>query len=161
MKHMLKQTLTATGLGIALLGAAAAFAGPGPGGPHEGDPHGGRMLAKMTEELELTAEQQATIKAIYATNREQGAADRERLRELHEQLRASEGDFDAGSAQQAADELGEITSRMAYQRASAQHQVREVLTDEQRAELDEMMEQRKERGERRWAKHRPDQEPTE
>ncbi|TXS90168.1 periplasmic heavy metal sensor [Parahaliea maris] len=157
MKHLLKHTLSATGLSIALIGAGTALAGPGPGGPHDG----GRMLAKMAEELELTEEQQGKIKAIYASSREQGAADRERLHELKQQMRASEGDFDEGSAQKAADEIGEITSRMTYQRASAQHQVREVLSDEQRAELDEMMEQRKERGERRWGKHRPDQEPTE
>ncbi|WP_116364513.1 Spy/CpxP family protein refolding chaperone [Parahaliea mediterranea] len=152
MKHLLKQTLTATGLSIALLGAGVSVAGPGfdrgPGPEH--------MIERMSEKLSLSEAQQTQIRQILESQRSQSEADRQRLGELRETLRSNSnsGDsFDAGAVQAAADEIGQITSRMTYQMAESQHQVRDVLTETQLAELDQMMERRKQRDGRGSHKH--------
>ena len=49
--------------------------------------------------------------------------------------------------------MGEITSRMVFQVTSTQAGIYELLTDEQKAEMDEMMEQRDERRSK-WRKDR-------
>ncbi|GAB3277877.1 Spy/CpxP family protein refolding chaperone [Parahaliea aestuarii] len=151
MKQLLKQTLTATGLSIALLGAGTSLAGPGP----ERGPGTDVVIERMSERLSLSDDQETRIRQIMESQRSQGEADRERLGELRETLRSNSdsGDnFDAGAVQSAADEIGQITSRMTYQMAESQHQVREVLSDEQRAKLDQMMERRKQHAGHRFGK---------
>lgn len=153
MNLNVKRKLAAAGLSLALLGAGTSVAGPGFGPGPRGDhpPSPGRMIERMAEHLDLSEEQKSQIEQIYADSHERGEVDRERLMALRSQLRGSSEDFDSGAVQAAADEIGQITSRMTYRMASTQHQVREVLTEDQRAELDAWAEKRKERhGKRHW-----------
>lgn len=152
MKHLIKHTLAVTGLGIVLAGPGLAHAGPAmiASGPPE------RMLEHMAEHLDLSDEQREQVRAIFDRGDELARADRERLHELRSRLRDNRDDFDAGAVQAAADEIGQITARMTYRMAEKQHQVREVLTGEQREELDEFAERRKEhRGKRLWRQGPP------
>lgn len=141
MSKALKHTLAAAGLGLALLGAGASFAGPH-GGMH-GSPQ--RMIERMADHLDLSDAQQTEVQQLLKDSREQGEADRARLTVLKSSLRDSADTFDAGQVQTAADEIGQITSRMTYRMAETQHKVRAVLNDEQRAQLDAWAEKREER----------------
>lgn len=147
MKHTLSKVIPGSVLmGVLLLSAGAWSMGP-PQGRMD------RMLEHMTEELDLSESQQSRIESLLTEAREQGAADRERMHEIREELKTLRTDFNAGSAQQLADELGGITSRMAYRMASTQAQVYQQLEPEQQAEFEEMSERREERREKRRHKH--------
>ncbi len=142
MKNVFTTSLAAAGLSVALLAAGPSFAEPPPGGHHRGP---GNMIEHMADKLDLSDEQQTQIKTIFDQSKEAGEADRERLMELRQGLRANSDSFNASEVKAAADEIGAITSVMTYRRAETQYKVRQVLNDEQRAELDEMMEKGKER----------------
>ncbi len=133
-----------TGVPLAQGSEYAVYHGMQIGGEHEG----GRMLAYLADELDLSETQEAEIRALHEEVAEQNAADRERLEELKERMRAQVDDFDAGEAQRIADEIGEIATRLAYSGASTRAGVRALLTDEQRVLLDELMAERRERHER-------------
>lgn len=104
-----------------------------------------RVVAYMTERLDLSEEQQVRVKQLTASSRVQSDTDRKRLQELREQMKAQRDNFDEGKAQKIADEIGEITSRMVFQISSAYAEIYQLLTDEQKAEMDNMMDQRKSR----------------
>jgi Spy/CpxP family protein refolding chaperone len=124
---------------MALTGVVATAAGAGPAmgfdhltmGPHDQ----GRMIVAMADKLNLDAEQETEVKAIYADANSATKADRERLRQLREQLRAQGDNFDPGEAQKLADETGEITSRLVYAMASTHARIGAVLTASQREQL--------------------------
>lgn len=137
MNRILKHTLAAAGLGVALMGPGMGYAQPDePRHPPQ------RMMERMADRLDLSDAQRTEVREIFASGKEQGETDRKRLHELRTQLRESQGDFDAGSVQAAADEVGQITSRMTYRMAESQHRIREVLTPEQREKLDAYMAKR-------------------
>ena len=129
--------------GLALLSLSAGSWAMNHGADMEHDP--GRMIAHMTERLDLTQEQQGQIKEIMAASRTQSGADRERMKVLRQKMRAQRDNFDAGEAQNIADEIGELTSRTVFQATSTQARIYQLLTDEQKAEMDTMMEKRQER----------------
>ncbi len=138
MKKFVTTSLAAAGLSIAMLAAVPGFAEP-PMGPRHGP---GDMLEHMAKTLDLSDEQKSKIQSILEQGKEAGAADRERMQELRDSLRASEGSFNASEVKATADQIGKLTSSMTYRRAETRYQVRQVLTDEQRTELDEMMAKR-------------------
>jgi len=145
MKMIAKQTLTSVGLSIALLGAGAAYAQV----PQNAQRGPDTRIERMAEQLDLSSQQQSQIEEIFRSSKTQSEVDRNRLIQLKQTIRASESDFDAGAVQAAADEIGQITSRMTYQMAEAKYQVHELLTEEQRAKLEQHMAMREERG-KRW-----------
>ncbi len=146
MKTLIKAAMTGAALsGVLLLSAGAVAMGHHPGHNPE------RMLAHMTEKLELTETQQTQIEALLAENRSAMQADRQRMDEIRDSLKAMRADFDAGQVTRLTDELGEITSRMAYSLASTQADVYQLLTAEQREEMDELQAAR----EKRMQKRRP------
>ncbi|MFV0276806.1 MAG: Spy/CpxP family protein refolding chaperone, partial [Parahaliea sp.] len=154
MKHMMKNTLTATGLSIALLTAGLAVAHPDRQDmpPSRSEP--AHMMERMARKLDLSEEQQAQIRQVFDNSRKDSAADHERLRELRASLREDGDGFDSQAVQKIADEIGVITSRMTYRMASTQHQVRQVLTEEQRVEMAKMKERMQKRdGKQRRPKH--------
>ena len=142
MNKRFNSLLGASALGVSLLLAAAAWS-MGPGGGEDYDP--AHKVAHLADRLGLDEDQQNSIEALMTAGREQGSVDRERLHELKDLLRAQVQDFDPGETQQIADELGEITARLSYQRTSTWAQVHAILTPEQRAQLEAMHEQRGER----------------
>jgi Spy/CpxP family protein refolding chaperone len=112
------------------------------------------MLSRLSEHLELSEQQRSQVRDILAQNGDQVRVDRERLQALRNALEEQRTDFDAGEAQRLADELGEITSRMAFGMTSKQAQIYAVLTDEQRAEFARLHAERDSRVHRRIGKHR-------
>lgn len=110
-------------------------------GPDFG-PEPGRMLQHMSRSLELTETQQSNIGQIMDVARDQSAADRKRIKELRDQLRDQQAGFDPGKAQSIADELGQVTTRLAYQGAATHAQVYEQLDAEQRQKMAEFQDKR-------------------
>lgn len=100
------------------------------------------MMSHMTARLDLTEEQQLKVNELMASSSEQMGADRARLHQLREEMRGQRDNFDAGQAQVIADEFGEISGRMMYQFASTYAGIYQLLSDEQKAEMDSLMEKR-------------------
>jgi periplasmic protein CpxP/Spy len=144
-------------LAAAVLVAVAAFSFPTVAEMsryHHGQGDSGRMLAHLADELNLSEEQETQIHAVYEQLHESSEQDRERLEQLKASLHAQREDFDAGKTQQLADELGTITSRMAFAAASAHARIYQLLDEQQRAELAELREERgKHRGRRNKGAH--------
>lgn len=130
----------------AAIAASSASWSMGHGGEH--DP--GRMLAHMSERLDLDSEQKAAVQQLLSASREASAADQRRLRTLRQELMAMKGDFDADRAQGIADEIGEITSRLVFEASRTWSGVYALLNAEQRTKLEELMAQRERRGQ--WRK---------
>ncbi|QIB64174.1 Spy/CpxP family protein refolding chaperone [Kineobactrum salinum] len=133
-----RKTARNTGLALLLLGSLAAAPGwTAPGDGHHGaDPE--RMLTKMSRHLDLSQEQQDRVSQLLAQAHEAGAADRERMQALRGQLRDQQSNFDAGTAQALADELGQITARSSFRRAETRAGIYQLLDDSQRQKLERM-----------------------
>lgn len=107
--------------------------------PHWRPAPGLEMLDAMAERLGLTESQEASINELIGNSRLAQAEDRERLSQvrakLHDLSRTSDA-FDQAQAQVLADEMAGIAARMAVAGAELRWQVRQVLTEEQRAQAD-------------------------
>lgn len=125
-------------VGAALVSVAAWSMGPARGG--EGDPV--RALAHISEQLDLSADQQSKVKSLLASAQETSAAERKRMQVLRAEMMAMRDSFNAEKARQTADEIGQITGRMVYQASETMSQVYQLLNAEQKAELDAMMAKR-------------------
>jgi len=144
MKSVIKKLSTATALSGLLLVSAGTWAGG-----HAGGHNPERMLQHMTEKLELDDTQQDQVESILSENLTAAQADRERMTVIRDQLKGMRESFDADRAKRLADELGEITSRLAYDMASTQAQLYEVLTPGQREQMDAMQAVREQRMQKR------------
>ncbi len=142
MKSLLAKVLPTTVLCSALLLSGAAWSMDHRGG---GDHDPARMVTHMTERLDLSESQQEEIGQLLEQSRENLSGDKKRLEELRGQLQAQRKDFDSGAAQKQADEIGEMTGRIAYEMASTQASIYQLLNEEQREEFDEFSEKREER----------------
>jgi Spy/CpxP family protein refolding chaperone len=140
LKKVLLAAASAT-VSLATLSSASWSMNHGMGMEHDS----GRMLSHMAERLDLSQEQREQVKSLLAAAQETTAADRERLQELRQGLHDQGADVDEGQAQAAADEIGQITSRLVYQATITQARVQMLLTPEQRAEMARLMEKRAER----------------
>jgi Spy/CpxP family protein refolding chaperone len=141
-------TTSVAGAFVALSAATLAM------GPSGGDHDPGRMLSHLSERLELTDDQQDQVEGIIQAGKTESAADRQRLHELREELMDMAPGFDPDKARKAADEIGDITGRMVYRHASTYAEFYALLTDEQRASLEQLAAERGERRQNRWRKHR-------
>ena len=124
---------------VALFFAGAALAGPHGGGPH-GGPDPARMLAHMSAELDLGAEQREAVRQALESRRDQ-------IHTLHEQLRANHRELrnlDPADpnyqtlANTLAQRQGELTSRMALLRSETHADIMAALDEDQQARLTEM-----------------------
>ncbi len=146
MSNKLKNWL----LGATLVGATAMSAGGwamGHRGGMEHDP--GRMLSQLSQKLDLSSEQQTELENLLTESNQANTPDRERLKALRLEMSGQRDDFDAGTAQGVADEIGQITSRMVYRASETFARVYQLLNAEQRVELDAMMAKRDTRR-RKW-----------
>jgi Spy/CpxP family protein refolding chaperone len=139
MSNKLGKRILATTLGLVVLLSAAAWA-MGPGGGMDHDP--ARMVEHMSRKLDLSDEQKAEVETLVSSSRQASAQDMQRMRELRGEMRAQANNFDAGKARTIADEIGQITGRLAYQAAETRAGVYQLLNDEQRAQMAQMMEKR-------------------
>jgi|SRR5689334_867906 len=120
----------------AAFGIASASAQDGPGG-HMGRHGGGSMM--HLRGLNLTQAQRDQVFKIY---HDQEPAVHEQMKQVQaarQQLMqlASADRFDEASARQAADAQAKALSNLAVLRAQTMYRVREVLTPEQRQQLDQ------------------------
>lgn len=122
------------------------------GSPHGmgGDPT--RMIAHLSDRLDLSSEQETEVKSLVAAVKETVSTERARMQELRAEMLAMKGDFDAGRAQAIADEIGQLTGRMVYQASETFAQVYQVLDAEQQTQLDAMLAKHGERR-GRWGHH--------
>ncbi len=146
MRRFLLRIVPATALSGLLLASAAWSMGP-QGREFDSD----RMLERMSEHLQLTEEQEQDVQSIMDENSDQMQADRERMQEIRDALEAQRESFDAGKAQSLADELGQITARMAFTATSKHARVYQVLSEEQRQQMAQMRAEREAHRERRWS----------
>ncbi len=155
MKAALGKRIVAATLGV-LVSASASVWSMGHRWGMDQDPS--RMLEHMADRLELTDSQQVEARQIFDGISDASKVDRKRLDELRDELKNMRENFDPGRAQKIADEIGEITSRMVYRFYSSYAEFHALLTDEQKAQLEELQEQRGERREQRREKYRQHRE---
>lgn len=150
MRYTRRMTLTATALGV--LGATAVAWGVNEPPAGERPPwfgHGrharGGPLAHMARRLELSDAQQAQIRAIFEASREQAEQIRSRLDSMREQLgeMVRSGDFYEDQARVIAESHAQDFAALAVLGARTMSQVYAVLTPEQRAKADELLERRR------------------
>ena len=154
-KSLLATTLVVSSVGLVTVVAAMPFAdGPGCGraGHHmahsKHDGGRGPNLERLASRLDMTEQQRAEIKAILDDSRQQMVKLREQMRENRGQLRELVGQagFDEAAVRSIADNQGDLKAETIVLRARQRHEMRAVLTDEQRVQLDEMWKHRKHRG---------------
>ena len=138
---------------VALPGAA--FAGDHHG--HHGDDHHGKghhmqeMFDRMAEKLELTEAQKAQVKAKREAHHDALKSLKKQKRELRDEIRTA---LDSGADQTKLDglaaQLGAVELRMMQQHHQMHKELESILTDEQKAKMEQM---RKEHRERRMERH--------
>lgn len=143
-------TLTAV---IMLTAVPFASAEPGRRGPH-GGPLAGMFIGHLmhvADELELTDQQVAQIKGIFAELRQLNEPYREQVKggfhEVGKALLANPNDL--SGAQALLDQQAAAEKVMKANMLSATSRALNVLTSEQRSELAQLIEERSERRERR------------
>jgi len=141
----MKQLTIASIFLLALASTAMAQPPTGPGGgagfESMGGPRGAAHLAFLEDVVGLSDEQRDKVNELVDASKLAGAVDRERMRQIRDalfDLSAADTGFDTGEAQTLADELGQIVARTAASNAELHWQIRQVLTDEQRAAMDEI-----------------------
>jgi Spy/CpxP family protein refolding chaperone len=138
MRHTSK-LLAGLATAALLLGGAQAIARDhGPGG-HGGDP-GMRYMQHVLDELDLTPEQQATVKDIFESARPRLRALHQQMRDVRESLIDTNPDDPDYSTivNQASQKSGELASDLVREMSQVRTQVHAVLTDEQKARLPEI-----------------------
>lgn len=147
MRKQLMIGLTAAALTLGGLGTAVAS---GKFGHGSDGMMGGRMLDRMAEKLDLTAEQQSQAEDIMVGNfkemRENKRAIKDLRTELHK-LDPTAADYKQKSEQLAAD-IAAATEKMVLMRSEQRQAFNEILTDEQRTELAALKDKWQERGHR-------------
>ncbi|WGL17509.1 Spy/CpxP family protein refolding chaperone [Microbulbifer bruguierae] len=152
----------ALGLALTAPGMVMAFpdGGHGPEGHHghHGGFHEGRMLEHLAEKLDLTEGQKAQMEANREAGKAARKAAREEMHQVHEQLREA---IESGADQATLDDLAAKLGRLEVQKMQYMHerkvQFESILTDEQKAKLEEMKAEGKARFEKRkeqWERKR-------
>ena len=141
MQKLVTRTLAGLAL-ISVVATAAAFPGKGRGmGPDDNFV----FLEMIADQIGLTLTQEDSINELINTAQLSSAVDRERMSQIHDELRdLSQADdlFDEGRAAMLTTELGEIIARTSLASAQLRWQVRQVFTEEQRAQIEEMRSRR-------------------
>lgn len=126
-----------------LLSAAFAFMQPALAG--EG-PHGGDSAMRMFKGIELTDAQRKQIRSLVAASKAE-KPETEAMKQLRESLQAlvKADQFDASAARLLLEKQQGNMLEQQIERLKLQHQIRAVLTDEQKAKLDERQAKKRER----------------
>ncbi len=125
-----------------LIGPACPFM-PGIGG----GPGVCAVPLRILRQLDLTDEQVKAIQEVLESNKEKAEATRKAIAEATKALHEATVKGDEAGIQEAATNLGKVIGNGAVLRASTMNSVKEVLTDEQRKELEELTAKLKERAE--------------
>ena len=144
------------GSGLALAGSGSCgYEGKSRGGWGHGGGHHGpmleRMIGKLDHHLDLSDQQRASLEQVLEQNSDSARNHRQQRRALrHEsmQLDPSSDTYDA-QTQDIAGRIAEMARDQALLMANVYKQVSQILTDEQREEMRELMQRRMEKMERR------------
>ena len=130
-----RNNLVAAAAALAL--AATAVVAVGAAAQRRGAPEG---IGRALRQLDLTNEQQRAIRGAVQQHRESGQALRQQLdaarRALRDEVRSGVADETAIRARAA--ELAPLAADAAVRRAALQAEIQALLTDEQRARLEEI-----------------------
>ena len=146
-KSILVVTLLVSSVGLVTMASAKPDSdGPGCGrsshhaGQGQHDRGKGRYLERLTRRLDMSDEQRAGIEAVLDNSREQMAKLRDEMRANRAQLRDLTGQsgFDEDAVRGVADKQGDLKAEMIVLRARQRSEMKALLSDEQRAQLDEM-----------------------
>jgi len=130
----------------------------GPRGGSQGDPGvprgmrsgmGGDMQTRLMQQLDLTEEQQAKIKAIQEESRPQMQEARQALQKANQALQEAIEDGTDEQILAAAKAVGEATGKEGIVRAKTGRKVNAVLTPEQQAKFKQLRTQMRERMQQR------------
>ena len=105
-----------------------------------------KMVYRMNYTMNFTQEQEAAVASILSSTLAQSVQARERMRELRQQLYTLHTDFDAQTAEQLTTEIGELTGSLALNRLNAQAEIYQLLSLEQRADMEQLLQKRRESG---------------
>ncbi|RVU84387.1 hypothetical protein EOL70_12960 [Leucothrix sargassi] len=117
------------------------------GGKHKGQRgghRGGKSMKRIAKKLELTEAQQAQIKTFREAQKETRQATREAYKALRTEMKAldtTSADY-ANQVAALADKKANLERTTFIQRSESRQQFLSVLTEEQRAKLDEMKDSR-------------------
>lgn len=155
--------LAAAALLIALAGAFASIAQAqptgGPGGRHGHEmagPMGGRMIERMLDSVNASAEQRTRIREIMKAAGDELRRQREGSRGLREQMMTlfAQPTVDAGAVESLRQQMLQQHDQASRRMTQAMLDASAVLTPEQRAQLAERMKQRREMMERHQRERR-------
>ena len=143
-KMLLATALIASSLGMAGQVAAMPYGG-GPdgcmrGGQHRGPGGKGFNVERMSNRLNLTEEQRTQVQAIVDGNSEQMTDLRTRMQQNRETMRqlVQQTPFAEEEIRELADEQGDLKADMIVLRAQQRSEINAILTDEQRAQMENM-----------------------
>lgn len=124
--------------GAALLLTQPAFAGHGP--------HGGDHATRMLKGLDLTDTQREQIRALMAASKAE-KPDLAAMQQHHDAMQAlvKADQFDEAAARLLLEKQQNKMLEQQLERLKLQHQIRALLTDEQKTKLDERMAKMRER----------------
>ncbi len=114
------------------------------GGHHMGSGHErgdkGFKLDRMAKKLNLGDDQRTQIEAIMEASKQQMSDQRDKVQANREQLRSltMQSPLDEVAVRTIADAQGDLKADMIFLRAQQRAKINAILTDEQRAELEDM-----------------------
>lgn len=118
--------------------------------------HQGRMLQRMTEQLNLTETQQAQIKTILQTEKTKIQPLRQQLRQNRlAQTSAVTGTFDETQVRLFATKQAQIIADLTVERERTKSQIYAVLTPDQRQKALALMQEHEQHRQHRMHKHSP------
>jgi Spy/CpxP family protein refolding chaperone len=155
------RTLSAAALALPLvLGTVLASAGSAK--PGHGPGHPGRFLERKLDQLELAPETRAQVQSVLDAAKPAREASREQIHEAHRALRAllEQDPVDEAAVMAQADAVGALMTESRKQELRTMIQVRALLSPDDRAELEQLMRERRGRhGERHGKRHGGAAEP--
>jgi periplasmic protein CpxP/Spy len=118
----------------------------------------GKMLQRMTEQLNLTEDQQAQIKTILQTEKSKIQPLRQQLRQNRmAQTGVATGTFDEAQVRSFASKQAQIMTDLTVERERTKSQIYSVLTPDQRQKAQALMQ---ERGQHRHRMHKHSTPPA-
>jgi len=150
---LLASVLTVSSLGLMTAALAKPF-GDGAGcersGHHMGAEHRkgdrGFNVDRMAKKLNLTDDQRTQIEATVEASKQQMSDQRDKMQANREQLKelTQQSPLNEAEVRRVADAQGDLKADMIVLRAQQRAKINTVLTDDQRAQLEDM------RGKKRW-----------
>lgn len=114
--------------------ASAGHGGPGhPGGPHGDGPDGGPFAA-----LDLSDAQKEQMKALHEQFRESHSSQFEQMKALHEQMHEQRANGDVEGAKATREKIQAVRESLDADRQALHQQMDAILTDAQKAKLEEL-----------------------